>query len=215
MENMQRLYISHVKTSFEGSKDVLRADDVDEIGAVKNEKLRNQKATARLLLRHALKDCGLQEKESIKKTDKGKPYIERENLFFNISHTDRLVVCAVADKEIGVDVEKIRKLSDAAIKSILCPSEISVFQTLSQKEKNEYVCVSWTLKESLTKLLGSGIVKRPCEIDIAGYSLTDEGKIIIKNINKKEIFFCFRQMEGCFVSTAMFAKKNVELVFVD
>ena len=215
MENKQRLYVSRANIVFEKKKDALSADDISEISTVKNERLRNQKAAARLLLRLALKEYGLQEKESIKKTDKGKPYIKKSNLFFSISHAEGLVACVIANMEIGVDVEKVKKSPSAAIKGILCPGEMSVFQSLSQKEKNEYACVSWTLKESLVKLLGCGIEKRPCKIDIEGYSLADEGKIINKNIDGKEVFFCFRKIEDYYVSTAMFAKEDIEIVSVD
>ena len=41
---------------------------------------------------------------------KGKPFVaEREDVFFNISHSGVYVVCAVSDGEIGVDIEKRSK----------------------------------------------------------------------------------------------------------
>ena len=43
----------------------------------------------------------------IKWTKNGKPYTD-ENIYFSLSHTDGLTVCAVSDGEIGIDAEKIR-----------------------------------------------------------------------------------------------------------
>ena len=41
-----------------------------------------------------------------------KPYIaENNNIFFNISHTNGCVICAISNNEIGVDIEKIRPIN--------------------------------------------------------------------------------------------------------
>ena len=46
----------------------------------------------------------------IERGEYGKPYVrDHEEWQFNISHTDGLIVIAVADCPIGIDVEKIRE----------------------------------------------------------------------------------------------------------
>ena len=43
------------------------------------------------------------------KTEKyGKAYISNhENIYFNLSHSSKIVLCAISEKEVGVDVENI------------------------------------------------------------------------------------------------------------
>ena len=52
-------------------------------------------------------------------TDKnGKPYIESCPIHFNISHCENTLVYAFSDKEIGIDIEKIRPISLSVAKSL-------------------------------------------------------------------------------------------------
>ena len=37
----------------------------------------------------------------------GKPYFKDTNIFFNISHSNNLVACAVSTQNIGIDIEKV------------------------------------------------------------------------------------------------------------
>lgn len=84
-----------------------------------------------------------------------KPYISNiNNLFFNISHSNELVMCAVSENEIGVDIEKIRKTDI---------NTISFFATENEKEyilKDKIEVYKrlfkiWVLKEAYFKMLGS------------------------------------------------------------
>ena len=79
----------------------------------------------------------LLEKENIKYEEQqfiineyGKPYINNKRLFFNISHSYDYVITIISDKEIGIDIEKIRKTN---------LNTIDIFAT--QKEK-EYILSS-------------------------------------------------------------------------
>ena len=47
----------------------------------------------------------------IRRTETGKPYVDGE-IYFSLSHTDGLTVCAVSDKNIGVDAERIREIKN-------------------------------------------------------------------------------------------------------
>ena len=47
----------------------------------------------------------------IKRTENGKPYIDGD-IHFSLSHTDSLTICAVSDKNIGADAEKIRSINN-------------------------------------------------------------------------------------------------------
>lgn len=85
-----------------------------------------------------------------------KPFIVNKNIFYNISHSSNYVIVVVSDKEIGIDIEKIRETN---IKSINCFA--------SNKEK-EYILLEdnnlfkrlfeiYTLKEAYIKMMGKSI----------------------------------------------------------
>ena len=85
-----------------------------------------------------------------------KPYIaENKNIFFNISHTQGCVICAISDNEIGVDVEKVRPINLKISKKICTPSE----QKLLDKSSNKlhFLLKMWTKKESYVKMKSGNI----------------------------------------------------------
>ncbi len=89
----------------------------------------------------------------IKKTKNGKPF--SDGLFFSLSHTDGLTVCAVSDKNIGIDAEKIRSVKNG---------ERIVKRFFGKCEKNltdeAFLCM-WTQFESKVKFFGEKITS--CE----------------------------------------------------
>lgn len=100
---------------------------------------------------------------SIETEEKGKPYLKDcPWIHFNISHTNGMVVCAVHDLPVGVDVEEIRPYSDALVRKVLTASER---ETLRRWESRGHhfgeVCFlrHWTLKESYVKATGEGLSK--------------------------------------------------------
>jgi 4'-phosphopantetheinyl transferase len=101
----------------------------------------------------------------IKKGPHGKPYLaEHPEFHYNISHTEGLVVCAVGDSELGVDVEKIRPYRDAILKKTLSEMEQRILDGKPEEEKQEWFFRFWTLKESYVKASGSGLTVPPSEI---------------------------------------------------
>ena len=71
---------------------------------------KTERAAAYTLLQYALKQqFGLTELPEIKRAEEGKPYFPQySQICFNLSHSYGAVVCAVHDRPIGVDVEKVR-----------------------------------------------------------------------------------------------------------
>lgn len=85
-------------------------------------------------------------------TEYNKPFLVNENLFFNLSYSGKYGVLAISKRNIGVDIEKIRKFEYKKIcnslfskKEIGYCSNIYKFYTL------------WTLKEAYIKFIGHGI----------------------------------------------------------
>lgn len=92
----------------------------------------------------------------------GKPAVEPGEcgLCFNVSNSDRLVVCLVAEGvEVGVDVEpceravEILKLAGR----VFSPAEQAQLEALGDAEKLDRALSLWTLKEAYIKARGMGL----------------------------------------------------------
>lgn len=88
-------------------------------------------------------------------TEHGKPYIKGyPGIYFNISHSGNIAVCAFSDKEVGVDTEKTKHFSEALIDHVFLPQE----KNHIRPEFSDKDCtLMWTIKESIMKYLGTGI----------------------------------------------------------
>jgi len=86
-----------------------------------------------------------------------KPYLKNESgsaLHYNISHSGNWVILAVADKEVGVDIEYINPQFDYQdiLTDNFSEDEISFIM-----ENPEHFFTLWTRKEALTKATGIGL----------------------------------------------------------
>jgi 4'-phosphopantetheinyl transferase len=94
----------------------------------------------------------------------GKPEIaypeNSQQLRFNVSHTDGLIVCLVARScEIGVDVEHTdRRCSVFELaESLFATEEIAALQALVENAQRQRFFQYWTLKEAFCKARGLGL----------------------------------------------------------
>ncbi len=86
----------------------------------------------------------------ISKTDRGKPFFpELPDLFFSLSHSGSLVLCAVGDSPCGADVQEPRVLSDRLLRRCFSPEELAAADPAAL----------WCLKESFIKM--NGLMDRP------------------------------------------------------
>jgi 4'-phosphopantetheinyl transferase len=79
---------------------------------------------------------------------------------FNLSHSHGIAVVAIArDRELGVDVEKIRpQLASAAIaERYFSPEEVVELRNLPADQHAEGFFLCWTRKEAYVKALGEGL----------------------------------------------------------
>jgi len=89
----------------------------------------------------------------------GKPSLSGGALRFNVSHSDRYALLAVADAEIGVDIEQERPLSDmdALAERVFSAAERQALAQVPAGRKAEAFFAGWTRKEAYIKARGEGI----------------------------------------------------------
>lgn len=111
-------------------------------------------------------------------TDNGKPYFKNDNIHFSISHSNDLSVCALSDKEIGVDTEKIKAFNPKLIDRICLDEEKQYIGNSSER-----FFQIWTAKEAYSKLTGLGlsIGLKNIEVDIKNLEVQGK-KLTIKTI---------------------------------
>lgn len=115
---------------------------------------------AGVLLYRGLKVLDIKDIE-LEYNDYGKPYVMDNQIYFNISHTDHYVVCAFSDKEIGIDIEKKKEIDEQVIERICLSDEKEYI-----KDNALLYTQLWTMKESLLKYLGIGIMMNMHDIHI-------------------------------------------------
>ncbi len=92
-----------------------------------------------------------------------------EQLRFNLSHSDDIVLYAIAGREVGVDVERIRPdfVSEAIAKRFFSPREVAVLQALPPQVRTEAFYNCWTRKEAYVKAKGKGMSIALNDFDVA------------------------------------------------
>lgn len=120
----------------------------------KMEKDRKQSLGAGLLLREVLFRHGVADRE-ITYGENGKP--QMEDFFFNLSHSNGVVLCAAGDCAVGCDVEKIKREPCGLARHFFCESEIAYLDQLSGADRDREFFRLWTMKESYMKMTGEGM----------------------------------------------------------
>jgi 4'-phosphopantetheinyl transferase len=96
----------------------------------------------------------------------GKPRLAAETprLAFNLSHSGDLALVAVArDREVGVDVERVKPERDlvALAERALAPEEAAAVRDAVEPERARLFYELWTQHEARLKCLGLGLAARP------------------------------------------------------
>lgn len=126
---------------------------VEKYKRFKIETEANQELVTGYLL---MKYLGVVEDEQLKLNEQGKPFLSDGSPFFNVSHSGNYVVLAIADCEIGVDIERIRKYHEATAKRVFTEKQFLMLQGLENEEQNEAFSKMWTECEAILKLQGTG-----------------------------------------------------------
>ena len=94
------------------------------------------------------------------------------HVFFNLSHSGTKVALGISDKEIGVDIEKVRGFKDSLINRVFSDDEKELAKMLSEFDRQDanpdgaYTAL-WTAKESVMKYSARGLALMPETIELA------------------------------------------------
>ena len=116
----------------------------------------------------------------------GKAYISNhENIYFNLSHSDKVVLCAISDREVGIDIEYIDPEIDLNIaKHYFYNSEYE--NIMNAENRFEEFFKFWVLKESYMKYTGLGM-----NLELDSFEIVIDDEIKLKNDNENLKFNLF------------------------
>ena len=137
-----------------------------KIDALKPHRSKLLSLGAGILLDTSMKDAGISSYE-IELSENEKPRIKgMRDVFFNISHSGEMVVLGISDKEIGVDVEKVKHFKESLINYVFMPQDQDLAKELmmSESDMDKVYTRLWTVKESIMKHCGKGISLSPKNI---------------------------------------------------
>lgn len=119
--------------------------------------------------------------ENIRYTEFKKPYFPNESLQFNISHSGNIVVCVIADKEVGIDIEILKEMDIEDFKSQMTAMEWK--KILSSADLKSSFFSYWTQKEAVMKAQGMGLF-----LPLSSFEITSKATKIGSD------FYCLKEI---------------------
>ena len=148
---------------------LMNKEKQQKVLAYKNKKDQMRTVAGEMLARRMIsKHCNVVPEDIYFETGcYGKPNAKHLNVEFNISHSEEVVVCAISDKPVGIDVEMIRPIgtnilrklcTDIDLKYILGSDRVSINipNNFDDQQLHRFYEV-WTAKEAYFKCIGTGI----------------------------------------------------------
>lgn len=140
----------------------LNCDEMERASCIHNEKNRCKYILRKALVRYILSlyvemlPCEI----DIQKEKYGKPFIGRNDIYFNLSHSyDKLAVVVSKTCPVGIDVQYMKEMEDLSWvkQDIFSEEEFElVNKAKDKKEKKTLFFDLWTRKEAFTKCVATG-----------------------------------------------------------
>ena len=122
----------------------------------KRETDKKQELIAGYLLKEYL---GVENDAQLVMNKNGKPMLVDARKHFNLSHSGKYVVLAIADQEVGIDIERVRPYHEATAKKIFSNEIQNAMSELCGEEKDRIFTQLWTELEAKLKVKGIDLAK--------------------------------------------------------
>lgn len=149
---------------WESYKNRIDSQRYEKVMRIRAPEARMRSLLGGFLLQTAVKEALQSEKEALSLPltygPQGKPYLaEYPNLYFNLSHSRTVAVCALCDEEVGVDVQEYRKVKGGVAERFFTAQEKAQLKALGNhgEEYERLFFRMWSVKESYIKFTGLGM----------------------------------------------------------
>ena len=164
-----------------------------EVVLYKIEKVRRTKLLGEAMVHQLIRTIFGIHQIKIIKGPHGKPYLKNKNqkAFFNLSHSGDYVICAISDREVGVDIEKIGRARMEVAHRFFHLNEVKLLGNLLAEDQRNLFFRYWSAKESYLKYTGSGLSSPLSSFEVC----FEENDIHIKKEHSR-LPLCIRE---CFI----------------
>lgn len=194
------IYDINSMTDFDADNWLRDADETQksDIMRLLNLQKRKSKIAADHLCRKAVSEfCGIAPQDiSFSKNEYRKPFADNLQVYFSVSHSGDMVVCAVSDREIGIDIEKVKPYNLRTAERFATPHELEYVSS----SQNGFFEI-WTLKEAYFKCIGTGL---GADIKKVSFEITPQ-KIIC---SEKGFDFSFIDAANGYICSVCHKSKN-------
>jgi 4'-phosphopantetheinyl transferase len=154
---------------------MLPADQRFAAARLGNDDLRRRYVVAHAMTLDALGCCAdpPERRLALARGPHGKPYVAGpralRHLRFNLAHSGPMAIVAIsADREVGIDIERIRPDIDIIGPARMCftERELAALAQIPQADRVAAFFSCWTRKEALLKAQGTGLMRPPAEVEV-------------------------------------------------
>lgn len=164
MDTTKLIFVIHIKNEYNPRKaeklfKLLSKEKRAVITKYNDETAKKESLYANAALKHIIeKEYGISINEiTVVKNEKGKPYIkDHSEIYFNISHTDKLIAIALSSTEVGVDVEGVGCPNIKIAKRFFTAEECDYIYSDNANSSKRFAEI-WTKKEAYVKCSGIGL----------------------------------------------------------
>ncbi len=128
-----------------------------KVNHAKNPQAKYQRLGAGVLLDGALRTRGLFEKDMEYGVESnGKPFFtNRSDLFFSLSHSGDWAVCALSDRQVGVDVQILSEYNARISERCFSKEDVQSLARLTGEARDREFTRLWAQKEAQVKYFGT------------------------------------------------------------
>ncbi len=131
----------------------------EKIHKLRHVEDKNLRAASYFLLRYALmQEFSISEEYAWVYAAYGKPYLSDADIYFSLSYMPGGLLCAVAQEEVGADIETWKSFTsekEASWEKFFNAEEM--YRIVRAHNRAEAACTLWTAKESVYKYRGQGL----------------------------------------------------------
>ena len=193
MQNQAKIIIADTENILKYEQKILSQIAPQYVKKYHEHKIESDKKQE-LMAGYLLKEyLNVEREEQLVINENGKPALLVGKPYFNLSHSGKYVVLAIADYEIGIDIEHIMTCHEATVKKVYSQKMQDELSELSGKERDEKFSELWTEFEAKLKLKGIGF---------------EEGW---KELRDMACYIDSRRVEDYFVSVATEEETKIEI----
>ncbi len=191
VENTHIFYGYITENDTENSENQLSFYRRNKVANLKNTNNKRLSVLAEMLLLYGMGKLCIEHKIPLEfaLNEHGKPCVAGlDSFYFNLSHSGDMAVCAISNKPVGVDVEKITRDCSKAVERYYTEGE----KCISRDKSTSYI---WTRKEAVAKADGRGISVGIDKADTSGEVVKvngEEYKIFTYSVGEYYISFACR-----------------------